>query len=91
MGGDECSESLTNMTEEVRDKLREKYGIKPVEETGYVMGEERDYAILAKIKELEAKELSETDREMVVFIRTQLEDDWRKPILEKLNEIGGNV
>lgn len=79
------------MTEEERNKLRGKYGIKPEEEAGYVMADERDYAILAKIKELETKDLNEEDRKIVAFCRTQLEDDWRKPILEKLGELSGRV
>ena len=79
------------MAQEDRNKFREKYGIKPDEESGYVMADERDYAILAKIKELEAKDLCEVDKETVAFCRTQLEDDWRKPLIEKLDEITGNV
>lgn len=79
------------MTDDERNKLRERYGIKPEEEAGYVMCEERDYEILAKIKELEAKDLRAEDEEFVAFCRTQLEDDWRAPLIEKLDELSGNV
>lgn len=75
------------MTGDERNKLRERYGIKPEEEYGYVMGEERDYVILAKIKEFEAKGLNEDDKKLVAFCRTQLEDDWRAPLIEKLDEL----
>ncbi|OGY23186.1 MAG: hypothetical protein A2172_02295 [Candidatus Woykebacteria bacterium RBG_13_40_15] len=72
-----------------KEKLRIKYGITEEDEKPYLMPKEEDYAILAKVKELESKNLSPADRELVSLIRTQLLDDWRTPLLGKLNEILG--
>ncbi len=59
----------------------------PSEKRKYILAEKRDAEILAKCKALEKKRLSEKDRELVIFMKTQLEDDWRKPLLKKLNSI----
>ena len=47
----------------------------------YVLQEERDYKILEIIYILEGCKLSREDKKMLKLIRTQLEDDWRKPLL----------
>ena len=75
------------MDEKERQKFRVKYGITAEDEAPYVLPEEADYEILAQIKDLESKNLSEEDREELSFIRTQLFADWRTPILEKLSDI----
>lgn len=75
------------MTEEERNKLRTKYEITAEDEDPFVMPQERDYAILAKVKELESKELNEQDKETVDLIRFQLIDDWRQPLLNKLSRL----
>src|SRR3989344_8340286 len=76
-----------DMTNKERDDLRAKYKITEKDEAPYVMPEEKDYQILAKVKELEAKNLSEKDMKLVKLIRSQLLDDWREPLLEKLNKL----
>ncbi len=53
----------------------------------YVLKENRDYGILFKCKLLEKQKLSSTDRLLIKFIRTQLEDDWREPILRLLKKL----
>lgn len=53
----------------------------------YLLPEKQDFEILAKCKELEKKKLSKQDREMVRFIKTQLEKDWRKHLIKKLNQL----
>lgn len=55
----------------------------------YLLPEGRDLEILGKCKELESRELSSEDKSLVEFIKTQLEKDWRKPLIEKLNELLG--
>jgi len=75
------------MGEEEKDRLRNKYGITAEDEAPYVMPKEEDYHILAKCKELETRNLSSEDAEMVSFIHTQLFDDWRAPILEKTQQL----
>lgn len=51
----------------------------------YVLKEERDFEILDKCKQLEKKRLTKEDKFWVRFLKTQLEDDWRKPLLRVLN------
>ena len=75
------------MREEERPTLRLKYGITQEDERPYAMPEEHDYEILAKIKALEATPLSEADHEVVSLIRSQLLDEWRQPLLAKLNQL----
>jgi len=53
----------------------------------YVIDEKMDLVIFNKIKELEKLKLNKKDREMVRLIKTQLEKDWRKYLVQYLNEI----
>jgi len=57
------------------------------EKRKYVLADKQDYEILAKIHQLEKLSLSTEDKEFINFIRTQLEKDWRTPILEILNKL----
>ena len=57
------------------------------EKKKYVLPTERDFLILGKCKQLEKLNLSRKDKEMVELIKTQLEDDWRKPLIVKLDEL----
>jgi len=53
----------------------------------YVLKDDRDYQILGEIYKLEKCKLSAEDKKMVSFIRTQLEDDWRKPLFKVLDRL----
>lgn len=66
-----------------------KYGIvlTPSEKKKYLLPIERDYEILSKIKKLEKLKLSKEDRFIVDFIKTQLERDWRTPLIKELDKI----
>lgn len=57
------------------------------EKKKYVLKTEQDYDILRKIKQLEKKKLSNADKELVTFLRTQLEEDWRTPMIKQLDEL----
>jgi len=58
------------------------------EKKKYVMSTDKDFEILAKIKKIEKmKKLSKQDRFIIKFIRTQLERDWRTPLLKALDKI----
>ena len=57
------------------------------EKKKYVLKTEQDYEILDLIHKLEKENLSSEDKDLVMFIRTQLEDDWRTPIIELLNKL----
>jgi len=67
--------------------LREKYGVTEQEEKMYALPKEEDYKILAIVKKLEKKSLSDIDRETISLIKTQLFDEWRKPLLDKLKQL----
>jgi len=57
------------------------------EKRKYVLADKQDYEILTKIHQLEKLSLSPDDKEFINFIRTQLEKDWRTPILKVLNNL----
>ena len=57
------------------------------EKKKYLLPTERDVEILIKCKELEKMNLAKTDKELLELIKTQLEKDWRKPLLEKLDQL----
>ena len=53
----------------------------------YVLGEERDYKILEQIYKLEKCKLTPEDKNILKFARTQLEHDWRKPLIKFLDKL----
>ena len=55
------------------------------EKKTYVMKDKEDFIILSKIKELEKKNLSKEDKEIINLIRTQLKKNWRLPLINYLN------
>ena len=57
------------------------------EKNKYVLKTEQDYEILTKIKQLEKKKLSSEDKKLVAFLRTQLEEDWRTPLIRFLDAL----
>lgn len=59
----------------------------PEDAARYLLKEERDYDILERIYALETQSLSATDAHLVQLIRTQLETDWRTPLLAELNRL----
>jgi len=59
--------------------------VKKKDRKKYLLLEKRDYEILGKIYKLEKQKLSREDKKIINFIRTQLEKDWRKPLLVFLN------
>lgn len=76
-----------NLLKERKAVIRNKYGITEEEEEQYLLPNEEDYQILSIIKELESKNLSDSDKEIVEFIKSQLRIDWREPLLEKLKQL----
>jgi len=57
------------------------------EKRKYVLNDKNDLIILSKIKELEKRKLTEKDKEIIKIIRTQLEKEWRKPLINYLNKL----
>jgi hypothetical protein len=61
--------------------------ITKAEKKKYALVKEIDSEILVRIKKLEKKKLNKEDKRMLKFIKTQLEYDWRKPLIKKLEKI----
>lgn len=74
------------LLKERKTAIRNKYGITE-EEKEYLLPDEEDYEILSMVKTLKNKSLSNTDGEIVELIKTQLEDEWRKSLLDKLKQL----
>lgn len=53
----------------------------------YVLKDSRDWEILKKCRFLQKKKLKKADAALVKFILSQLEDDWRKPLLVFTNKL----
>lgn len=68
-------------------KLLRKIKVAKEDLERYLLPTDKDYQILGKIYELEKKDLSEEDKRMIALIRTQLEDDWRTPLIDELDSI----
>ena len=51
----------------------------------YVLKDELDFVILDKIKILEKKSLSKSDKETLRLCKTQLKKDWRTPLIRQLD------
>ncbi|MBI3335805.1 MAG: Type 1 glutamine amidotransferase-like domain-containing protein [Candidatus Portnoybacteria bacterium] len=67
--------------------LVKKVKITTKDKKRYVLSTDEDWEILGKIYQLEKKKLSTEDKKFVTFIRTQLERDWRTPILQALENL----
>lgn len=80
-------EDFQSALAEKKQQIGNKFGINKEEEKRYLLPLETDYAILSKIKELETKELSDEDSRVVRIIKAQLEEEWRKPLIEELNQL----
>jgi len=61
--------------------------IKPQDQKKYILPDEKDFLILEKIYQLEKKKLSPEDKKLVKLIRTQLEKDWRTPLVRSLDQL----
>ena len=53
----------------------------------YVLKTKRDLEILDSCNKLLKNRLSKSDKDLVLLIKTQLETDWRKYLLVKLDKL----
>jgi len=53
----------------------------------YVIDERRDLIIFNKIKKIEKMKLINEDKEVISLIKTQLQKDWRKYLINYLNKL----
>jgi len=83
----ENDDSYKELLARKKSKLKQRVHISDDEARKYVLSTDADYEILAKIHKLEMENLSAADKEILEFIRTQLELDWRSPILTKLDKL----
>ncbi|MBU2542808.1 hypothetical protein KJ785_04590 [Patescibacteria group bacterium] len=67
------------------------FKIKPTDKKKLPLKEDMDYKILEMIYELEKKKLNKEQKELVKFLKTQLEDDWRKPLLKFLKKLSKKI
>ncbi|MBD3304524.1 hypothetical protein GF343_05230 [Candidatus Woesearchaeota archaeon] len=61
------------------------------EKKKYPMPEKDDFVILDLIHDLEKHRMSSTEKFIVLWTRTQLEDDWRKPLIQILQVMKKNI
>ena len=67
-----------------------KLRLTSLEKKKYAVKEKTDLKIFIKIKKLKNKKLNKEDKRMLRFIKTQIEWDWRKPLVKELNKIEKN-
>ena len=53
----------------------------------YVLKTKRDIKILNLCKKLLKEKLSKSDKDLILLIKTQLEKDWRKHLIIKLDKL----
>lgn len=80
-------EEYQAILKEKKAKITEQLDVSAQDLKKYILPTDEDYVILGKCKKLEKMELSKSDKELVKLIKSQLEDEWRKPLINKLDEI----
>ncbi|OGG45131.1 hypothetical protein A2673_01990 [Candidatus Kaiserbacteria bacterium RIFCSPHIGHO2_01_FULL_50_13] len=70
-----------------RRKLTRSAVVKPADKKKYILSTDTDLEILNIIYELEKKKLSEQDKILMNLVRSQLEHDWRVPLLALLSQL----
>ncbi len=76
-----------SILEERKKKLTSNFKLNTKEKKKYVLSLNEDYGILRMIKVLEREKLTKEDKEIISLLRTQLEHDWRKPLLTYLDKM----
>jgi len=72
---------------ERKKKLSKQTKATFLEKKKYVLSTDTDFEILSKCKQLQKYKLMTTDKALVELIKSQLEDDWRKPLIQALNRL----
>lgn len=83
----EADEAYQNILSARRKALTKKFGVTEEDAKKYVLSTDEDWEILGKIYQLEEKPLSAEDKKFVAFLRTQLEHEWRVPIVQALDNL----
>lgn len=69
------------------NKFADKVSLTPEEKKKYALPTELDFEIMFKIQQLEKLNLSKEDKFLVEFIKSQLEYDWRTPLVKELDKV----
>ena len=80
-------EEYQKLLKDRKRKLTQRFKATSVEKKKYVLSTDSDFEILTKCKQLEKLELSKEDRILVKLIKSQLEYNRRKPLLNTLNRL----
>ena len=75
------------LLKERKQRLSKEHKATPSEKKKYVLSTNIDFEILSKCKQLEKQKLSKEKKYWVKLIKSQLEDDWRRPLLRALNRL----
>ena len=75
------------LLEDKKQQLSNEMKISSAEKKKYVLATDVDFEVLDTCKKLEKLKLSKEDKELVALIKTQLKEDWRKPLVKKLNQV----
>lgn len=63
------------------------FKISAAERKRYVLSNYKDFEVLSKCKYLEKSGLKAEDKILVRLIKSQLQDDWRSPLVKMLNAL----
>ena len=83
----EKDKEWVNLVKERRGRASKKIKLTKVEQKRYVISTSEDYEIMRKIKQIEKLKLSNDERFFISLLKTQLEDDWRKPLIKGLDQL----
>lgn len=73
-----------------QQKLTKSFPLTKTEQRKYLMSTNEDYEILKKVKQLEKLKLTKDEKSLIWLIKTQLEFDWRKYLIQTLNQLVKN-
>lgn len=68
-----------------KERLASNVKVGVADKKKYALSTDLDFEILDKCKKLEKTLLSKNDKEIVALIKSQLQDDWRAPLLKFLD------
>ena len=72
---------------ERQKNLTRRFPLTKIEQRKYVMSTNEDYGILKTVKQLEKLKLTKDEKSLIWLIKTQLEFDWRKYLIQTLNQL----
>ena len=68
-------------------KPAKSFPLTKTEQREYVMPTSEDYEILKKVKQLEKLKVTKEEKISLRLIKTQLEPEWRRYLLQALNKL----